>query len=174
MRRVLAGLSSIVLLVGLAALGGCAGLGTGADVSLVPESQRRPAPPFRVEALDGSGELALADYAGRPLALNFWASWCGPCQREMPALVDFARATPGLAVVGIAVTDKPADSRAFAREYGVRYPLGIDRRGHTADTFGVTGLPVTVFVDEQGRIAQTAFGEQTREQLDAYADKLGA
>ena len=90
MRRILAALALVAVAVAVA---GCAGLGGGDDVSLVPEDERSPAPAFRRRPLDGSGEVALADYAGTPVVLNFWASWCEPCQGEMPALVEFAEAT---------------------------------------------------------------------------------
>jgi thiol-disulfide isomerase/thioredoxin len=170
MRRVTVALA---LIAALAALAGCAGLGAD-DVSVIAPDQRVPAPAFRVDALDGSAEIALADHAGKPVAVNFWASWCEPCQREMPALVEFARETPGVVVLGVATTDQPAASRAFARDYGVDFPLGVDRRGSTAAAFGVGGLPATVFVDEEGRVAQTVFGELTRQQLERYAELLGA
>ena len=167
MRRALAALSLVVLAV---ALGGCAGLGVGNDVSVIPPDERTPAPAFRVDSLDG--EVALADYAGTPVVLNFWASWCEPCQREMPALVEFSKERRGVQVVGLAVTDKPSASRAFARKMGADFPLGIDRRGDTIATFGATGLPATVFIDSEGRVAGTAFGELTRQQFDGYADKI--
>ena len=169
MRRLLAALALIAAL----ALAGCGGLG-GDAVEIAAPDERVPAPAFRVDSLDGAGELALADYAGRPVALNFWASWCEPCRQEMPALVEFARETPGMRVVGLATTDEPAASRAFAREYGVEFPLGVDRRGNTAATFGVNGLPATVFLDEEGRVAGTAFGELTLPQLERAAEELGA
>jgi thiol-disulfide isomerase/thioredoxin len=170
MRRVLAALA---LIAALATLAGCGGLG-GDEVEIIAPDDRVPAPAFRVDSLDGAGELALADYAGSPVALNFWASWCEPCRQEMPALVEFARETPGMRVVGLATTDEPAASRAFAREYGVEFPLGVDRRGNTAATFGVNGLPATVFLDEEGRVAGTAFGELTLPQLERAAEELGA
>ena len=168
MRRALAALALVVLAV---ALGGCAVLG-GDDVSVIPPDERTPAPAFRVDSLDGAGEVALADYAGTPVVLNFWASWCEPCQREMPALVEFSKERTGVQVVGLAVTDVPSASRAFAREVGADFPLGIDRRGDTIATFGATGLPATVFIDREGRVAGTAFGELTRQQFDGYAEKL--
>jgi thiol-disulfide isomerase/thioredoxin len=169
MRRALAALALAAL---VAALAGCAGLGGGDDVSVIPGDERTPAPAFRVAALDGAGEVALADYAGTPVVLNFWASWCEPCQREMPALVEFSKKRTGVQVVGLATTDEPAKSRAFAREMGADFPLGIDRRGDTIAKFGGTGLPTTVFIDREGRVAGTAFGELTPNQLDGYADEL--
>ena len=113
----------------------------GEEVSVIPPDERVPAPAFRVDSLDGAGELALADYEGSPLVLNFWASWCEPCQREMPALVEFADATPGVRVVGLAVTDEPSASRDFAREYGVDFDLGVDRRGTPPPRSGSPGSP---------------------------------
>jgi thiol-disulfide isomerase/thioredoxin len=169
MRRALAALALPAL---LAALGGCAGLGGGDDVSVIPGDERTPAPVFRAPALNGAGEVALADYAGTPVVLNFWASWCEPCQREMPALVELAKERKEVQVVGLATTDEPAKSRAFAREVGADFPLGVDRRGDTIAKFGSTGLPTTVFIDGEGRVAGTAFGELTPQQFDAYADEL--
>jgi cytochrome c biogenesis protein CcmG, thiol:disulfide interchange protein DsbE len=143
------------------------------------EGERPEAPAFTAPVLlagDGIGpkgaDVSLDDLRGRTVVLNFWASWCEPCQREMPALVEFAKERPGVQVVGLAVTDVPSASRAFAREVGADFPLGIDRRGDTIATFGATGLPATVFIDREGRVAGTAFGELTRQQFDGYADKL--
>ncbi len=168
MRRALAALLLAAL---VAALAGCAGLG-GDQVEVIPSDERTPAPAFRVDALDGAGEIALADYAGTPVVLNFWASWCEPCQREMPALVELSKERTGVQVVGLATTDKPSDSRAFAREVGADFPLGIDRRGDTIAKFGGTGLPTTVFIDGEGRVAGTAFGELTPQQFEGYAKEL--
>ena len=128
-----------------------------------------PAPDFSVPALDGGGRVALADYAGRPVVLNFWASWCGPCKLEMPDLVAFAEEHPEVAVVGLAVNDAPSDSRRFAERYGVGYDLGIDRDTEVAGEFGATGLPVTVYIDRDGRIVTTHFGTVTRPDLEAFA-----
>jgi cytochrome c biogenesis protein CcmG, thiol:disulfide interchange protein DsbE len=170
MRRVVAALVLVVAVAALAA--GCAGLGEGDVAQLIPPDKRTPAPAFHAPALRGSGEVALSDYAGRPVVLNFWASWCDPCRRETPALVDFSSRDHAVQVVGLAVTDRPGDSRAFARRYGVKYPLGIDRSGDIIAKYGANGLPVTVFVDADGRVAATAFGELTEKQFQGYADQL--
>ena len=128
-----------------------------------------PAPAFSVPALSGEGRVALADHRGTPVVLNFWASWCGPCKKEMPDLVAFAEEHPEVAVIGLAVNDDPGDSRRFAERYGVGYELGIDRRADVAGEYGATGLPVTVFVDREGRIVSTQFGSVTRPDLETFA-----
>jgi len=123
-----------------------------------PPEDRRAAPELVLPRLDGPGRLRLAEYRGRPVVVNFWASWCGPCREEMPMLARFAQGQRRVAVLGVAVNDAPSDSRAFAREAGVRFPLGVDRDAATAGRFGVSGLPVTVFVDAQGRVVRTVAG----------------
>jgi thiol-disulfide isomerase/thioredoxin len=171
MRRahLLAALAILILAGGLA---GCGGLGEGASQSLVPEDERERAPALDAPALDGGARVTLAQHAGRPVVLNFWASWCAPCQKETPELVAFAKSHPGVDVVGIAVTDKPSDSRSFAAKKGVTYPIGVDRDGGTAADFGVTGLPVTVLVDPQGRVADTIFGPVTGAELEGLTSRL--
>jgi peroxiredoxin len=91
----------------------------------------------------------------------------------MPELARFARETPGIDVVGLAVNDRPADSRRFARQAEADFELGVDRDADTAGDYGVTGLPVTVVVDERGRIATTVFGPVGRSELTGIADQLG-
>lgn len=174
LRRALA-LAALAAITALAAGCGGGGLGDGgAGAGTTPAAEREAAPAFRVPALEGGGEIALADHRGTPVVLNFWASWCGPCREEMPALAAFADANPGLRVVGLAVNDRPQDSRRFARDLGVGFDLGVDRDGDVAASYGATGLPVTVVIDARGRVAATWFGPITREELDLFARGLGA
>lgn len=173
MRRLHAAVLLILLATALAGAG-CSEVGLGGDdAESLEQGGRTPAPAVSVPALDGDGRVTLASRLGRPVLLNFWASWCEPCTREMPALVEFAEETPGMDVVGLAVNDLPADSRRFAEQVGIPFDLGIDRDGAVAREFGATGLPVTVIVDQEGRVADTFFGEITRAQLDSYAEQLG-
>ena len=165
-RRLLAAVLAALAL--LAA--GCSEAGLDRSGEPASGESGAPAPDFSVPALDGEGRIALADYRGTPVVLNFWASWCGPCKKEMPDLVAFAKEHPEVAVVGLAVNDKPSDSRRFADRYGVGYDLGIDRDTEVAGEFGATGLPVTVYVDREGRIVSTQFGSVTRPDLEAFAD----
>jgi cytochrome c biogenesis protein CcmG/thiol:disulfide interchange protein DsbE len=145
-----------------------AGQAVGPDGKPVVETGQKGAD-FSVPSLDGGDPITLAGYRGRPLVLNFWASWCGPCKREMPALVAFATSHPEVAVLGLAVNDAPSDSRRFAERYGVGYDLGIDEGAKVAGEYGATGLPVTVYLDGEGRIVGSRFGGVTEAELDAFA-----
>jgi cytochrome c biogenesis protein CcmG/thiol:disulfide interchange protein DsbE len=141
----------------------------------------RTAPALRLRTLDG-GLLDLAALRGRPVVVNFWASWCAPCVQEAPVLKHAASAyrelpllrqvsaghrTQGLAVVGVLVDDRPAAGRAFMRRYGGRWPVGIDPDGKAAARWGVAGgLPQTVFVRADGTLSSQKLGELTRATLD--------
>lgn len=165
--------AALVLVLAILALAGCGDDLT--DVAVEPQlaADPQPAAGFDVPRLDGDGRIALSDEPGKPVILNFWASWCGPCRAEMPVIQTFAEETPGVRVVGLAVSDAPADSRAFARETGVTFDLGVDRDGAIANRYSATGLPVTVVIDADGEVASTWFGEITRSELDAFAAQLG-
>jgi thiol-disulfide isomerase/thioredoxin len=170
-RRTLALLIAAALLV----VSGCAGLGEqSSTVALTRAADRAAAPAVTAPALDGGKPITLAALRGRPVLLNFWASWCEPCRKEMPALVTFSKEHPGLSVVGLAVNDRPADSRRFAKEVGADFPLGIDRNADVAAEFdATTGLPMSVIIDQQGRVATTIYGPVSRTALEGYARQLG-
>lgn len=171
-RRPVAALLVLIAICLTAAGCGAAGLGGDETRPVEPDGDRTPAPAVSVDSLDGGPKVTLASHLGRPVILNFWASWCEPCQRETPALVAFSKAEPGLDVVGIAVNDRPSDSRRFATQKKIPYDLGIDQDAEVASDFGVQGLPVTVIIDAEGRIADTFVGEIARRQLDGYAAQL--
>ena len=112
------------------------------------------APPFSLERLDRGGTLSLADLQGKPLVVNFWASWCIPCKDEAPVLQrTFARYKgQGLVVLGVDVQDFRADARRFIRRFGLAYPNVYDGKGSTVGKWGVTGFPETFFVDRSGNV----------------------
>ena len=120
-------------------------------------------PGFEVDALDGGRVSMPGAYAGRPLLVNLWASWCGPCVREMPALQRFAgeQERNGVQVVGIALDD-PAAVRDFVQRAGVRYPILLDTPG-PADAGVRLGnpkgvLPYSILVSADGRLLKQHIG----------------
>ena len=122
--------------------------------------ERVPAPALTLPELSSSRRQSLADYRGKVVVLNFWASWCGPCREESPLLERWHRRIEkqGGTVVGVDVLDVASDAQAFAREYGLTYPMLRDRDGSNLKEFDVVGYPETVVIDRAGRIAAARRG----------------
>jgi cytochrome c biogenesis protein CcmG/thiol:disulfide interchange protein DsbE len=113
-----------------------------------------PAPDAPLPSLEGDGDGSLAEYKGRWVLVNFWASWCGPCKDEAPALQQFHQqhAGPGFTVLGIDSRDLSSDGREFVRRYGLSYPQLRDGDGDAAHDFGTTGVPENFLVDPRGKV----------------------
>jgi cytochrome c biogenesis protein CcmG/thiol:disulfide interchange protein DsbE len=126
-----------------------------------------PAPPLRLQGLDGR-PVDLAALRGRPVVVNFWATWCEPCVREFPLLARAATAhrADRLAVVGVLTGDRPSEARSFVRRHGATWPVGIDPDGATAAAWRAVGLPHTFFVRPDGTLASHHFSELTQPALD--------
>jgi thiol-disulfide isomerase/thioredoxin len=126
-------------------------------------------PPVVVQGDDG-GVLRLDRFRGRPMLVNLWATWCGPCRREMPALQRLAQAEAGrLAVVAIDQREDPAVVRAYARRFGVTFPIGIDDGQQLATELHLIGLPSSVLVDRDGVIRAAVDGEMTYDEMTQKA-----
>ena len=108
------------------------------------------APEFTVEVIDG-GTFTLSDHEGQPVVLNLWASWCGPCREEIPAISAFAAEHPDITVVGVAVEDAEQTARDFAAEIGASYPLALGTT-EFEDAYPNLGLPATYIIDESGTV----------------------
>lgn len=136
----------------------------------------RPAPDFRMAAVEGGGTISLADFRGRIVILNFWASWCGPCREEAPDL----QATwlelrgEGVQVLGVDHQDDRQSATAFARDMGLTYPSVFDPTGELADEYGLIGLPTTFVIDERGRIRWMFTGKVDRAGLREALDDVMA
>ena len=114
----------------------------------------QPAPDAPVALLDGSGEASLADFRGKWVLLNFWASWCKPCRDEAPALERYSRDhADDVEVVGIAVKDSTDAATAFAEEFGLTYELWRDGAGERMDAYGILALPESYLIDPDGNLA---------------------
>ena len=143
---------------------------TGDDTTLdqaVKQDKRPAAPDHVLPRLDGPGEQSLADYRGRVVVLNFWASWCTPCRVEAPLLEQTQKqlADRGT-VLGVTYKDYAADSRKFVRKFGLTYPNLRDDRLQLAPRYGTSALPETFVIDRRGRIVALSRGQVTREFLD--------
>ena len=124
---------------------------------------RKAAPNFRMAIFDG-GELSLDVLRGKPVVLNFWASWCFPaCYEEAPLLESTWRRhkDQGLMVVGVDVQDKEANAREFMRRFNFTFPNGPDPGSKISIDYGVYGVPETFFIDREGRIISKHVGAVT-------------
>ena len=136
--------------------------------------QLRSAQPFSVGELGHpSTQISLSGYAGRPVIVNFFASWCGPCQEETPLLAGFYRSHHGqLAVLGIDANDKTGKALAFLHEKGAGYPVGFDPQASVATLYGVVALPQTFFLNSKHQIVRHVVGALTAHELDSWATGL--
>ncbi len=131
----------------------------------------RPAPPFALKAV-GTGEmLDIEKLHGKPVILNFWATWCGPCYEEHPTLVANARNLPDVQFVGVVFNDDEDKILRFLAERGTAYPTLLDAQGKTAIAYGVGGVPETFFINPAGTIVAKFEGPLTTEALQANLAK---
>ena len=132
-----------------------------------PTSVGSTAPGFALADLDGN-PVRLADLRGRPVILNFWASWCGPCVEEFPLLREAAaaHADAGLAIVGIVYRDRSEAARDFMIRNGATWPAAMDPGDGVATSYGILGPPETYFIDRDGTIAARHFGPVSGASLD--------
>lgn len=126
-----------------------------------------PAPDFELTTLDG-GTMTLAELAGRPVIVNFWASWCAPCVEEFPLLEQAAaaHAADGLVVLGIVYRDEAAAAAAFMAARGATWTGLVDPDGAVARRYGIYGPPETFFVGPDGVVAGHQIGQLSAPDLE--------
>ena len=125
------------------------------------------APDITATDLDGR-PVALSSLRGRPVIVNFWASWCVPCRQEMPLLRDeLAKHAPeGLAIVGVLFRDEADPAREFARSFSVTWPSALDPDGSIARAYRVVAPPQSYFIDRTGILRSIQIGEVLQSDFD--------
>jgi cytochrome c biogenesis protein CcmG/thiol:disulfide interchange protein DsbE len=156
------------LLVGLLAYGVAS---RQADTSIddaILSGQRIDAPTARLALLGRTGESSLADYKGKVVVLNFWASWCKPCTEELPLLEKTQQAISGQGalVLGANYQDVSDNALGFVRRFKLTYPSLRDKDGEFADRYGSRAFPETFVIDRRGRIAAQRRGPVDQKWLD--------
>jgi len=156
----LAGVVAAIVTAGIVLAGGneaAAPIARGADTAEPSDGGAAPVELSGIDPITGE-QVSLADFAGKPVVLNFWASWCGPCRAELPDLARFAEAHPEAAVVGVNFQDVPAEARRLHDEVGLTFPSIGDPRGEIGARLGLQGMPTTFFLDSQHRVAGIVAG----------------
>jgi thiol-disulfide isomerase/thioredoxin len=127
-----------------------------------------------VPNIDG-GTIDLSAYRGRPVLVNLWATWCGPCRREMPALERLSKEQAGkLTVVAIDQREDAAIVQSYVKRFGVTFAVGVDDSQRLGTDLHLIGLPSSFFVDRDGIIRDAVDGEMTYDVMTAKARALVA
>lgn len=137
--------------------------------SQVPLQLGVAAPDFTLTQIAG-GETSLSEFRGRPVLVNFWATWCKPCRTEMPEIVSAYRAHrgDGLEVLAVNLTDQESlkDVRKFVSEFDIPFSVLLDRKGTVRRLYGLRGVPTSVFIDSAGIVRMINPGPVSKRALE--------
>ncbi|HSE83020.1 MAG TPA: TlpA disulfide reductase family protein [Thermodesulfobacteriota bacterium] len=133
---------------------------------------------FSLPSLDGNENIEINDFKGKPMIVNFWASWCAPCRQEMPFFEETWRKyeAKGVVFLGIDVLDQEKNAKEFLSQLGISYVNLYDQSGEVANEYGVFALPVTLFIDKKGKIIRKSYGgfvgEEDEKKFVEYVEEL--
>lgn len=136
----------------------------------VAAGKREPAPVRTVRLLGSDRTTSLAEYRGKVVLLNFWASWCGPCKSESPAMERAYQRykDDGFVVIGAGVDDLTKDAQAFVKRFGLTYPIVKYGSANATKDFGTRYMPESFVIDRKGRIVSLRRGEVDDEWLNSH------
>jgi len=150
------------------------GLGhDGTQIVIRFAANPQPMPPFLLNDLEG-GVISTANWSGKVVLLNFWATWCPPCRDEIPEMIELAKRFPDrLLIVGVSMDDGPPDDvRRFAKQMGINYPIVMGSRTLSSEYGGVPALPTSFVVNTDGRIVQKHEGLYSIDRYDSEVRSL--
>lgn len=131
------------------------------------------APPFAIASARG-GTVSSATFTGKPYYLNFFASWCSPCNEEAPDVSRLYRTyhRRGLAMIGVDELEDKGKALGFAHHYGWSFPLAVDADGNVGRDYGAVGLPVHVFIDKAGKVSTYRLGDMSAGEIEDAIKKI--
>lgn len=147
---------------------------SGNDTSEVNANGKLQASSFTLQGMDGK-TYKFEGPREKPIVLNFWASWCGPCREEAPDLKKMYETYEGkidFYAVNLTSQDNKQDAAAFVKEYGFEFPILLDEKGEVANRYKIIGIPTTFFIDKNGVIQQTVMGMIDQTMVDEYMKKI--
>ncbi|MBM2831758.1 MAG: ccmG [Dehalococcoidia bacterium] len=159
--------------ISLVVLGFLGLLGWGLARQAGEASPLRGAPDFTFTTFKGE-TISLTDLRGRPVVLNFWASWCIPCREEAPALAEAWRTykDKGVVFLGVNIWDEEKGALSFLEEFSITYPNGPDRDGRITTAYRVTGVPETFFISREGKVVRRWLGALSARELARFVEEL--
>jgi len=143
------------------------------SASLAPAQIGQPLGNFTLQNLDGA-PVSLADYSGRMVLINAWATWCPPCRAEMPALNDYYQAhkNQGFVILAINAGDAQSQAAAFAQQLGLAFPVLLDPDTRLLDSLGIHSFPTSILLGRDGRVKAIHVGMFSPQELDAEVTPL--
>jgi len=132
------------------------------------------APAFELPRAAGGGTLSLDSLKGKPVYLNFFASWCGPCNEEAPSIVSLYGKyhSKGLEIVGVDDAEGARKALGFASDHKFTFPIVLDRNGTVASEYGAIGLPVHAMIDKRGKVSTYRLGEMSPDEIEDAIKKI--